>query len=277
MTLRSVALASFTFAAVALIAHSAVADDSGYFLTRLGQDTTAVEHYTRTASHNEVDQVGRAPLVLRRHYVYDYSNGTISKFTMVVTPPGSTTPTQNIDATFGPDSMRMQIKSGSAAPQNVVLAWPAGTVVIAGSSPWSVYEGQIMKLTQSKSDSLHTGLYFLGADALNVLSLHKLGKDSVLVWNDHLDVYHARIDKSGHVLGVLPISGTQKFSVERLDKIDVDAMAAAFAAREKAGNGIGMLSPRDTVNVTNAGGATLMIDYGRPAKRGRAIFGGIVP
>ncbi len=277
MTLRSVSLATLTFAAVALTAHSALADDSGYFLTRLGQDTTAVEHYTRTASRNEVDQVGRAPRVLRRHYVYDYSNGTISKFTMVVTPPGSTTPTQNIDAAFGPDSMRMQIKTGSAAPQNVVLAWPAGTVVIAGSSPWSVYEGQIMKLTQGKSDSLHTGLYFLGADALNVLSLHKLGKDSVLVWNDHMDVYHARIDKSGHVLGVLPISGTQKFSVERLDKIDVDAMAAAFADREKAGTGIGMLSPRDTVNVTNAGGATLMIDYGRPAKRGRAIFGGIVP
>jgi len=36
------------------------------------------------------------------------------------------------------------------------------------------------------------------------------------------------------------------------------------------------LSPRDTVNVTNAGGATLMIDYGRPSKRGRTVFGGIL-
>ena len=31
------------------------------------------------------------------------------------------------------------------------------------------------------------------------------------------------------------------------------------------------------MNVANAGGATLWVDYGRPAKRGRVVFGGIVP
>lgn len=35
-------------------------------------------------------------------------------------------------------------------------------------------------------------------------------------------------------------------------------------------------SPRDTVRAT-IGGATLMIDYGRPSMRGREIFGGLVP
>jgi hypothetical protein len=37
-----------------------------------------------------------------------------------------------------------------------------------------------------------------------------------------------------------------------------------------------MLSPRDSV-VTTVAGAALWIDYGRPAKRGRVIFGTVVP
>jgi len=35
-------------------------------------------------------------------------------------------------------------------------------------------------------------------------------------------------------------------------------------------------SPRDSV-VTTIGGAALKLDYGRPSKRGREIFGGLVP
>jgi hypothetical protein len=35
-------------------------------------------------------------------------------------------------------------------------------------------------------------------------------------------------------------------------------------------------SPRDTTRAS-VGGATIMVDYGRPSKRGRDIFGGLVP
>ncbi len=273
-----------TFARLALawlvtlaLAGPAAADDSGNFVVRLGQDTTSVEHYSRTASRVEVDQVGRAPRVLRRHFTYDFANGAISHLTMVVTPPGAATPTQTIDASFGPDSMHMQIHSGSAPVQNVNVAMPPGTLVVASSSPWAGYEGQLMKLMQGKSDSLRTTMYFIGAAGPQWLSLHKHGRDSVVIWNEHQDLFHVRVDKAGHLLGVLPIAGTGKFSVERVASLDLNAMAAWFAAREQAGAGLGMLSPRDTVRVANAGGASLWVDYGRPGRRGRVIFGNVVP
>ncbi len=268
------------FAAVSLalvaLAGPAVADDSGNFVIRLGQDTTSVEHYTRTPSRIEVNQVGRAPRVLKRHFTYDFTNGAISKLAVMVTAPASPTPTQTIDATFGPDSMFMQIKSGTAPVQNVHVAMPTGTVVVALSSPWAVYEKSIAKLVQGKSDSLRSPMYLIGADAMNWLSLHKLGRDSVVLSNDHGDLFHVRVDKAGHVLGVLPISGTGKFSVERVPTLDLEAMTAVFAAREKAGAGVGVLSPRDTVR-SNVGGAALLVDYGRPGKRGRVIYGNVVP
>ena len=269
----------FALAALAalVLAGPAVADDSGNFVVRLGQDTTSVEHYSRTAERLEVQQVGRAPRVLRRHFTYDFADGAITRLAMVVTPPGSTTPTQTLRAEFGPDSMRMKIESGSDPVRNLNVALPKGTLVVASTSPWAGYEGEIMKFVRGKSDSLRTTMYFLGAATTDWLSLHKLGRDSVVIFNGHQDLYHVRVDKKGHVLGVLPISGTAKFGVERVASLDLEAMAAAFAAREQAGAGLGMLSPRDTVNVANAGGASLWVDYGRPGKRGRVIFGNVVP
>jgi DUF2911 family protein len=255
----------------------AVADESGNFVVRLGTDTTAVEHYTRTAARVEVDQVGRAPRVLRRQFTCDFVNGAISHLKMVVTPPGSTTPTQTIEATFDPDSMRIQVQNGGGPVQNSSVAMPPGTLVVASSTPWTGYEGQIMKLVQSKSDSLRGTMFFLGFPAPGWFSLHKLGRDSVSVFTEHQDQFHARVDKAGHILGVMPIAGTAKFTVDRVASLDVNAMATSFMAREQAGSGIGVLSPRDTVRVASAGGATLWVDYGRPGKRGRLIFGGVVP
>ena len=134
-----------------------------------------------------------------------------------------------------------------------------------------------MKLAKSKPDTLGGVLYFVGAPTSDRFLLRKLGRDSVEISNTHLDLYHAAIDKAGHILGTLPISGTQKFSITRVAMLDVETFANNFMAREKAGEGLGMLSPRDSVRAANAGGAALTIDYGRPAKRGRVVFGGIVP
>src|SRR5678815_5149005 len=98
-------------------------------------------------------------------------------------------------------------------------------------------------------DRLESPIYFLGAGSVNHATLKKLGRDSIEINTDHGDVYRARVDKSGHFLGVTPISGTQKFGATRLSTVNVDAFAAGFAAREQAGAGMGMLSPRDSVKV----------------------------
>jgi hypothetical protein len=262
-----------------LAAHAApaVADESGGFIVTLGQDTVGAERYTRTKDRIEVFQVGRAPRVLRRHYIYDLKNGAMTHVALVVTPPGSEAPTQTIDATMDGDSLRGEIKSGANPPQHSVVAMKLGTLIIAGSSPWAGYESMMPALQKTKGDTLGGALFFLGAGNTDRYLLTKVGKDSVRITNTHQDVYVAKVDKKGRILGTRPVSGTQKFAITRVDKFDLDALVASYAAREQAGAGVGILSPRDTVRVTSAGGAALMIDYSRPAKRGRAVYGGIVP
>ena len=255
----------------------AAADESGGFIVTLGQDTVGAERYTRTKDRIEVFQVGRAPRVLRRHYIYDLKNGAMTHVAVVVTPPGSTSPTQTIDATVDGDSLRGQVTTGSNPPVRTSVAWSAGTLISSGASPWAGYESLMPALLKSKSDTLGGRMYFVGAGNTDRYLLTKVGKDSVRISNTHQDVYVAKVDKKGLILGTRPVAGTQKFAITRVDKLDLDGLAAYYAAREQAGAGVGVLSPRDTVNVTNAGGATLMIDYGRPAKRGRVVYGGIVP
>jgi hypothetical protein len=64
--------------------------------------------------------------------------------------------------------------------------------------------------------------------------------------------------------------------VTRVANLDVTATATAWGAREKAAGPMGQLSTRDTTRAT-AGGAALWVDYSRPSKRGRVIFGELVP
>jgi hypothetical protein len=274
MTISRIAFASLVALAVA---GTARADDSGSFIMRLGQDTTSVERFTRTANQTVVEQVGRSPRVLRRHYVYDYASGELSHFSLTVTPPGATTPTQTVEARRDGDSLRIDNHVGGGPAQTSAVMLPRGTLLVAGSSPWSSYEGRIMQFVRGKHDSLRTTMYFFGAAQTDWLSFYRLGSDSVAIANGHMDRFHVRVDKTGHVLGVLPIAGTAKFSAQRVKDLDLDAMAASFAAQEKASGAMGALSPRDTVTVSNVGGATLWVDYSRPAKRGRVVYGGIVP
>jgi hypothetical protein len=54
------------------------------------------------------------------------------------------------------------------------------------------------------------------------------------------------------------------------------ALVLSMTAAPMQGQGGRQLSPRDTTRAT-IGQAALLVDYGRPSKRGRVIFGGLEP
>jgi hypothetical protein len=70
--------------------------------------------------------------------------------------------------------------------------------------------------------------------------------------------------------------GTLQATVARVPYPDLDKWAVQFATRDAQGKSLGTLSPRDTVRAT-VGAAHVLVDYGRPSKRGRTIFGGVIP
>lgn len=70
-------------------------------------------------------------------------------------------------------------------------------------------------------------------------------------------------------------STTYRYRIERIAAVDVEAKAKQWADADKRGSGIGALSPRDTVRASFSG-ADFLIDYSRPSKRGREIWGSVV-
>lgn len=268
----------FTPLALLLLAAPAFAQQSGSFVVRLGTDTTSVERYTRTAKRIEVEQVGRVPRVLHRRFNYDLGpSGETTKASLTVTVPGSAAgaaPFQQMDANLVGDSVITVIRQDTTT-RTVRVAVPKGTMIASNAVPWGLYEGATMKLAGQKGDSLRVPLYQLGSTSTTSLSVRRLGKDSMIVETLN-DRYHARVDAQGRIQGVRFISGTQGYGVTRIQKADVPATATAWAAREKATGAIGQLSTRDST-VATVGGASLWVDYSRPSKRGRNIFGELVP
>ncbi|HEX6107191.1 MAG TPA: DUF2911 domain-containing protein, partial [Gemmatimonadales bacterium] len=90
------------------------------------------------------------------------------------------------------------------------------------------------------------------------------------------DPSYIKLDGAGHILELDGRATTQKVEVERRATLDLDRYAADFTAAQAAHGPMGPLSPRDTARAVISG-AELSVDYGRPRKRGREIFGGVVP
>jgi hypothetical protein len=95
-----------------------------------------------------------------------------------------------------------------------------------------------------------------------------------------LDVVSALGPIPPFTLTVNPDGGLKAFSGkgsvfqaegERIKEVNLQAASAQFAVRP-----LGALSTRDTAR-TELGGAALWVDYGRPLKREREIFGHVVP
>ncbi len=265
------------FALTGMVPVAAHAQDSGAFLVRLGNDTTSVERFTLTPARLELDQAGRAPRTLRRHAVVTFgANGVVTAVDVVIRKvgvPADVPPVQHLTASFTRDSAQVEMRADTTV-RKMSAAVPAGAGVPV-ISPWAMYDMLSMRLTATRTDSLHVPLYYLGGPQLSWVALRRLGRDSIDIETE-FDRYHALVDGKGRVQGIRPLHGTQQFSVDRVATLDVNTYAASFAAREQQGGPLGQLSPRDTVT-TAAAGATLWVDYGRPSVRGRTIFGAVVP
>jgi hypothetical protein len=86
----------------------------------------------------------------------------------------------------------------------------------------------------------------------------------------------ATMDRQGRLLTLDGRATTAKVEVQRVLAPDLEHFTRLFVAEETAWGPAGQLSPRDTVRA-RIGNAHLLVEYGRPRKRGRVIFGQVVP
>ena len=97
-------------------------------------------------------------------------------------------------------------------------------------------------------------------------------KDTIIFGGPFLEYTKIKIDSAGRILNTNGIGTPWNYYVTKHEPIDVDQVAKRMAKTP----GIGIPSITDSMQAV-VQNSTIKIRYGRPLKRGRTIFGGVVP
>ena len=243
----------------------------GAFLTRLGTDTIAIERYEHAAGAIHGTLLRRTPqTVMVRYTLRLNADGTPASYEQT-TLRADGEPMPNAPAplkmTFTGDSViREVVQNGQ--PTTLRSAAPKGTLPNIGLS-WLAVEMQIRAAKDGKP--VHTIGFSPNQAAPTRVDVRFFGADSVEIVQQGFRT-GIRLDGSGRVSRADGSLTTQKFIVTAIANPNLKAIGTAWAT----GQPMGAASTRDTVNAT-IGDAKIWIDYGRPAKRGREIWGKLVP
>jgi len=256
----------FAFLALVLAA-PAVAQAPTFFVARLGNDTLAVERYVATSREITGTSVVRAPqTTVRRYTITLGAGGEVQRFHVSYAPVGGA-PAAEVDYRYFDDSVVVEQRRDTAVRRY--------TAAVSGRPlPFfeNLFAGWGVAIQRARSRGDTTIQILAGRGTLDYV-VQRRPNGVVDLANQDFGPLHARVGARGNLQQFDMRETTDKYLVERVADLDLDALAARFAESDRAGHGMGMLSPRDTATADVAG-AHVMVDYGRPSMRGRTIFGG---
>ena len=263
--------AAVTFAPLALAAQAA---DTVALVITLGQDTIGVERYARTADRLVDDMVmrDRTPAIFR-HVVADLGpQGMISRVEIDNKPlTASDVSPIHIVARFTAEEAFVDLtRNGQTTTSHVVTPNGALPFINFCYALYGQFGVRARSLGGAGAAPVKVSVLNFGAATPFDLTVTLPAPDSMTVAFPDDPPTLFGVDGLGRIRGVDGRLTTQKVLATRVPTLDLDAFAAAHGARP-----LGQLSPPDSVRAEVAG-AAIAIDYGRPAMRGRTIFGGVV-
>jgi Protein of unknown function (DUF2911) len=270
--------------ALLLLLGACSAPETYGFVAVLGLDTTSVERVTRTGHRITGDAIGRSPTVTRRHWEVDLGpNGVIRHWSMDTDIPNAPPGDRHLHhtATFT-DTATYFTRGTSAGTRSF-----AYRTRYAETVPWNAFVYATWELlldaARRQPDTVRAriGQYFFeGWDEGHVgyADIRRNPDGSYAISSTGLaGTGTARLDARGRLASYSGQGTTYKQEVRRITDVpDIDALAVRFAADEQRTGLATALSPRDTVRAT-LGTAEVIVDYSRPARRGRTLVGDLIP
>jgi len=252
------------------------------FIGRMGVDTVLVETYSMINNH----LYGKAFIRVPEDYIGEFSihfypDGSIREFNIVAMDPfNSSVP---FKATSGSFEFRLNMNcsndtctyynSDKNTPAEKIFKHAARKMDFVGG--WvpliSLMEWNSIRLIKLQKKYLplkminhNIGVYDIGVQLLN--------KDTVIFGGPFLEYTKLKIDGEGRILNTNGIGTPWNYYVTKHEPIDIDQFAKSIARTP----GIGIPSPTETFQYV-VHNSKITVRYGRPFKRGRPIFGGVVP
>jgi hypothetical protein len=259
-----------------LLAMTVMVQDSGAFVVRIGTDTLSLEKYTRTATQLRGEYVIRSPRSVHRIYINDLNpDGTIRRSELI---------THNIGGGPGPMETKLSVE---LVGDTAIVTSPRGdssvtqrVAVPRGTYPYTIHvyglvEHIARQARATGKDSVPISA-LASSDRTSGGFVKKRGGDTLVLHFSEgqlagLGPFTMRLDPQGRLVWLTGKGSTVQVDVQRVPSVPMAQAGPMFASRP-----LGQLSPRDTVRA-RVGDGDVSIDYSRPQKRGREIFGNVVP
>lgn len=245
------------------------------FITLLGNDTLAVESFTKLDNLFTAKVVLRSPSLSLRKYDLAYDNGDFSRLDIIQFDPiegfnGKGTLVQQM--TRRQDSLFVESRGRDGITSRSV-AFEKGMLPFIDMVHWP-YDLAFNKAIENPNDSIDQRLW-TGRN-FSTFIITKEGSDSLTIRHPSRGVMGVKIDKEGNIKLLDAGLTTRKLKVHRVKNVDIDKIATSFVEADKKGKSFGELSTAPEEHFEFKG-SRFDVSYGSPQKRGRAIFGGIVP
>lgn len=264
----------------------AQAPATAFIVTRLGVDTVAIERYARSNTKLEGDLVLRYPRTRTFHYVAELGpRGEVKTLTTFVRRPGADPMAPALMQTsskFGDSIAVIEVRRNGTADTSLtvqkIFHGAVQPTFFTEPPAYGLYE-QALSTANLGRDSVVYALVGPGGGPVPEIILRRRGADSVAFTSTFFPNWTevARVDLRGRIMGFNSTATTVKTMAERVPSLDFDNVVKGWAAADVAkGGAIGEMSPPDTTKAT-VGGANIQVAYSRPLKRGRVIFGNVVP
>jgi hypothetical protein len=248
---------------------------TGSFIATLGTDTVIVETYNMLPNHLFGKAFLRYPK--DRIGVFDfhfYPDGSIQSYSISYMEPDNSAVTRS--ATEGilcqHDTCTYFASSWGSKAEYVNKYAVKHIDFMGGWTPTlSLIQWNCMRLIKSGQQSLSLNLLndYIG---VREIGIYKGNKDTILFGGPFLEYTKITTTPEGRILSYDGTATPWNYIVTKHDPINVDDVAKRMSKKP----GVGIPSPEVNVKFAIAGDS-IQLSYGRPMKRGRKIFGGVVP
>lgn len=251
-------------------------DETSYFITKLGHDTLAIERFTIEENQMRADVLLRSPRTTLRSYDLNWD----SELKLTSMTVKDVTENRNFDGDGRivqsiinrSDSLEV-IYTTQNGDRSLKVESINGLIPFVDMVHWP-YELAFNRAANISNDSIDQ---FMVTDRRNSnFIIHREADTNYTLRHPSRGVMMVTTSKDGELMSLDAAATTRKLKVERAFDLEFDNLAAAIAIKDQSGSPFGSLSPA-IVNNYEFSDTEFQVTYGSPAKRGRDIFGGIVP
>lgn len=253
---------------------------TAYFVTQLGTDTLAIERLIKTENGFEAYVLLRSPSSsLTTYQLKQDTNGGVAELSAYKHSAEEPFNISDSNLTYKIKQVgdSLSVETEARNPENPPLVFNVknepGTLPFIDMVHWP-FELAFQQAIKNPSDSIYQKL--LSGRRISNFIIHKERNDSLTLRHPSRGVMGVSIDRNGNLQKLDAALTTRKLVVTRVGEMDFESLVKDFAQRDKKSSPFGELSGAIAEDFS-FNGVDFSVSYGSPQKRGRTIFGGIVP